>query len=72
MNPERWRRVEELFHGALDLLPGARGAFLAKGCGEDADLRSHLELLLSKDEHAASLMEKPILADVKPQLENLG
>jgi serine/threonine protein kinase len=66
MNPERWRRVEELFHGALDLLPGARGAFLDKACEEDADLRSHVELLLSKDEHAASLMEKPILADVLP------
>src|SRR5215471_1776591 len=70
MNPERWRRVEELFHGALDLSPDARGAFLEKACGEDADLRSHLELLLSKDEHAASLLDKPILADVMPQFEN--
>src|SRR5262252_5658605 len=66
MNPERWRRVEELFHGALDFSPDARGAFLEKACGEDADLRSHVELLLSKDEHAASVMEKPILADVIP------
>src|SRR5215510_6746050 len=70
MNPERWRRVEELFHTALDVSPDARGAFLEKACGEDAGLRRHVELLLSNDEHAGSLMEKPILADVMPQPEN--
>jgi eukaryotic-like serine/threonine-protein kinase len=70
MNPERWRRVEELFHAALDLSPDARGAFLEKACREDADLRRHVELLLSNDEHAGSLLEKPILANVMPQPEN--
>ena len=62
MDPELWRRVEELFHAALDLSPDARGAFLEKACGEDAGLRRHVELLLSKDEHGGSLLEKPILA----------
>src|SRR5215467_4814370 len=70
MNPELWRRVEELFHAALDLSPDARGAFLEKACREDAGLRRHVELLLSKDEHGGSLLEKPILADVMPQHEN--
>ena len=70
MNPELWRRVEELFHAALDLSPDARGAFLEKACGEDAGLRRHVELLLSKDERGGSLLEKPILADVMPQHEN--
>src|SRR5262245_60300999 len=70
MNPELWPRVEELFHAALDLSPDARPAFLEKACGEDAGLRRHVELLLSKDEHAGSLLEKPILADVMPQHED--
>jgi serine/threonine-protein kinase len=70
MNPELWRRVEELFHAASRLSPDARGAFLEKACGEDAGLRRHVELLLSKDEQAGSLLEKPILADVMPQHEN--
>src|SRR5262245_21665965 len=70
MNPEVWRRVEELFHAALDLSPDARATFLEKACGEDADLRRHVELLLSNDEHAGSLLEKPILADVISQHEN--
>lgn len=69
MNPELWPRVEELFHAALDLSPDARGAFLEKACGEDADLRRHVELLISNDEHAGTLLEKPILADVMAQPE---
>src|SRR5215813_8401491 len=70
MNPELWRRVEELFHAALGLSPEARAAFLEKACGEDAGLRRHVELLLYNDEHGGSLLEKPILADVIPQHEN--
>ena len=70
MNPELWRRVEELFHATLDLSPDARGAFLEKACGEDVGLRRHVELLLSNDEHAGTLLEKPILADVMSQHEN--
>ena len=70
MNPELWRRVEELFHAAARLSPDARAAFLEKACGEDVDLKRQVELLLSNDEHAGSLLEKPILADVIPRQEN--
>jgi serine/threonine-protein kinase len=70
MNPELWRRVEELFHAALRISPDARAAFLEKACGEDSALRRHVELLLSNDEHAGSLLEKPILADVMSQQDS--
>jgi serine/threonine protein kinase/Tol biopolymer transport system component len=70
MNPELWRRVEELFHAALGLSPDARPAFLEEACGEDAGLKRHVERLLSNDEHGGSLLEKPILADVMPRHEN--
>jgi serine/threonine-protein kinase len=64
MKQEQWRRAEELFHSALELAPEARGAFLDKACGEDTELRHQIELLVSKDEHGGSLLEKPVLADV--------
>jgi serine/threonine-protein kinase len=70
MNPERWRRVEELFHAASRLSPYARPAFLEKACGEDSGLWRQVELLLANDDRAGSLLEKPILADVMPQHEN--
>jgi hypothetical protein len=64
LKPELWRRAEELFHAALERPPEARRAFLDEACGkEDAELRRQVELLLSKDEHAGSLLEEPLLAD---------
>jgi serine/threonine protein kinase/Tol biopolymer transport system component len=57
MNPELWRRVEELFQEALERAPDVRQAFLEETCGNDADLRAQVELLLSKDAQAKSFLE---------------
>ncbi len=59
MNPERWRRAEELFHAALDRAPEERGAFLDTACGEDSELRRLVETLISKDELADGFLERP-------------
>ena len=37
MDAERWRRLEELYHAALDLERGRPGAFLEGACGSDAE-----------------------------------
>jgi eukaryotic-like serine/threonine-protein kinase len=63
MKKDLWRRAEELFHAALERSPETRRAFLDEACGEDAELRRQVEMLVSKDEHAGSLLEKPALAD---------
>ena len=59
MSEERWRRVEELFDAALARAPQSRSAFLDSACGDDAELRRQVELLLSKDAQAGSFLEKP-------------
>jgi hypothetical protein len=64
MNEELWRRAEELFHAALERAPEARRAFLNEACAEDHELRQQVEMLVSKDEQAGSLLEKPVLANV--------
>jgi eukaryotic-like serine/threonine-protein kinase len=46
MHPERWQRLESLFAEALSLPPAERGAFLARQCDGDADLRAEIESLL--------------------------
>ena len=61
MNPERWRRTEELFHAALDRAPEARTAFLDRNCGTDLDLQREVEVLLSKEEEAGSFLETPVV-----------
>ena len=57
MTPERWIRVEELFHAALERSPEQRQAFLDSECGADAGLRRDVELLLAKGVQAGSFLE---------------
>ena len=64
MNHERWQRAEDLFHAALERSPEARRAFLDEACGKDTELRQQVEMLVSRDEHAGSFLEKPVLADL--------
>ena len=52
MNPERWHRLEELFHAALEQPPGQRRSFLDAACGADDELRAEIERLLQADEQA--------------------
>ncbi len=72
MTQEPWRRAEELFHAALERSPEARRAFLDEACGQDNALRNQVEMLLSKDAHAGSFLEKPVLADVTAALAARG
>ena len=48
MDPERWRKVEGVFHEALEREPEARQTSLDVACGGDSDLRRQVELLLAK------------------------
>ena len=58
MEPERWRRINELFHAALSRDARDRGAFLRSACGGDDSLRDEvLELLGAHNE--PSVIDQP-------------
>src|SRR5689334_10210189 len=46
---ERWRRIEALFHAALERTAGARSAFLEEACGMDVELRREVDSLLAAE-----------------------
>ena len=48
MTPERWRRIEELFHAARTRPDEERAAFLATACPDDAALREEVASLLAQ------------------------
>src|SRR5262245_59528794 len=45
MTPDRWRRVEELYHSALERSASEREEYLAVACDSDEDLRREVESL---------------------------
>ncbi len=61
--PNRWERMEEVFHAAVELAPEARASFLARACGADGELRREVESLLAQHGEGDSLFETPALAD---------
>jgi serine/threonine-protein kinase len=52
MESERWQKIEELFHSALECEPERRAAFLDAVCAADASLRQEIESLLLSYEKA--------------------
>jgi serine/threonine protein kinase len=57
MTPETWRRVEELYHSALERAPGERATFLSDACGDDEGLRQKIESLVDAHEDARNFLE---------------
>jgi serine/threonine protein kinase/Tfp pilus assembly protein PilF len=49
MNPARWKRVQELFHLAVDLEGEGRTQFLRDACGDDYELLVLVEGMLDED-----------------------
>lgn len=59
MKSERWKQLKNLFEKALELRPDERPSFLNKACGDDPELRTELEALLSEHDLSASFLENP-------------
>ena len=56
MTPERWQRIDSLYHAALGQEPGNRSAFLAEACQGDQDLQREVESLLAQ---GGSFLDSP-------------
>lgn len=59
MDPERWKRIDEIFHAVLDHEPSVRVEFLAEACKEDDSLRIELERLIACHEKESNLFDRP-------------
>ena len=71
MTPERWQKVEELFHLSLEREASQRAAFLDEACAGDPDLRGKVELLLAYDEQESDFLETPA-SEVSRRLARRG
>jgi serine/threonine protein kinase len=57
MTPQRFQRIEILYHSALEREPGERSAFLAEACQGDDALRREVESLLAQN--SSSSLNRP-------------
>ena len=60
MTPELWQRLKPLFYGALEVGPENRSAFIDAACGDDAELRTHLQQLLEAQQQNTNSREAPL------------
>ena len=56
MSDNRWQRIEDIFHRALELPPEARSAFLNEVCATDQSLRQEVESLLAHESEDGSTL----------------
>ena len=61
MKPERWQKIEELYHSVLEREPSQRLAFLREACADDAELYREVQSLLDHEEKVKEFMEAPAL-----------
>jgi serine/threonine-protein kinase len=63
MKPERWNKIESIFHKALEADESRRGALLDESCAGDQELRREVESLLAHHSDSTSFIEKPAFSN---------
>src|SRR6185312_9798397 len=61
MNPERWQKLDQLFHQALEYDSGERGAFITEACEGDEILKRELESMIDQQRQAEGFIEQPAI-----------
>jgi serine/threonine protein kinase len=59
VDAERWRKVNEVFHAALEHDGQGRASFLDDACADDVELRREVESLLRSHADAGDFIESP-------------
>jgi eukaryotic-like serine/threonine-protein kinase len=60
MTPELWQRLKPLFHNALKEATEDRAAYVAAVCGNDPELKKHLEQLLQAEQQNTVTHDAPL------------
>jgi serine/threonine protein kinase/Tol biopolymer transport system component len=59
MTAERWKRIEDIYHSAMECSPVQRVAYISEACQGDEDLRKEIEELVWREESpAGKLLER--------------
>ncbi|HEX5733390.1 MAG TPA: protein kinase [Blastocatellia bacterium] len=59
MNPEQWRKINEIFEAALERPAEERASFIASACEGDEQMQRRVEAMLAADEQDDLLIDRP-------------
>src|SRR6202167_2108392 len=62
MKPERWSKIESIFHKALEASESRRSSVIEESCAGDEELRREVESLLAHPSDSATFIEQPAFA----------
>jgi serine/threonine-protein kinase len=65
MNAERWNKVTEIFHAALEHSPAMRDEFIRAECGCDAEVEVAVRAMLAEYSRSG-MLDRPAIAFSKP------
>ena len=65
---QRWRRIEPILDGALELRPDQRAAYIARMCAGDPELRAEVEALVTSCERAKDFLRGSAQRFARPML----
>ncbi|MBX7171666.1 MAG: protein kinase [Pyrinomonadaceae bacterium] len=60
MTPEKLKKIEEIYHAALEIPIAEREVFLENHCGQDSDLRREVDSLLSFEKNSDSFFDSSL------------
>src|SRR5260221_645347 len=70
MTPDRFQKISQLYHAALEREPEQRAGFLQQSCGRDRDLRHEVESLLASEKSAEAFFSSKGEKDAAKRLDN--
>jgi len=59
MRSERWQRIEQIYHAAMETASDRRAVLLAELCGDDDALRREVEEFLAANEQSGGFLSTP-------------
>jgi serine/threonine protein kinase/TolB-like protein len=68
LDPERWRRIERIYHEALARAPDTRAEYLQQACGDDPVLVSEVQSLIESHAQSSEFLETPVLHEAASRL----
>jgi eukaryotic-like serine/threonine-protein kinase len=72
MEPDRWKKIEELYNKALEREPAQRAAFLTEAAGGDLTLKAEVESLLLNREQRGGFLDAVSMKMIAPGFSELS